>query len=171
VDATGPDVEPRLGLGPTGLLGSDVFDHVHPEDHQELNEAFARAAMAEAVTTTVGLRVGEEWRAVDLQIGALCQHRPQRLGMLLTFHCDARFAGEPSFPPAGETLVFGGQPLTVQQQEVVARLLRGENIATMAAGMHLSRSTVRNHLCAVYAKTGVHSQAGLIARGTGRHQL
>ena len=58
--------------------------------------------------------------------------------------------------------------LAPQQQRVLAQLLEGESVASIAASLHLSRSTVRNHLCAVYAKAGVHSQAELIAFVAGR---
>ena len=33
----------------------------------------------------------------------------------------------------------------------------------IAAAMFLSRSTIRNHLSAIYAKVGVHSQDELVA--------
>lgn len=54
--------------------------------------------------------------------------------------------------------------LSPRQWEVVARLLRGERVATIAAEMYVSQSTVRNHLTAVYGKFGVHSQAELVAK-------
>jgi PAS domain S-box-containing protein len=54
--------------------------------------------------------------------------------------------------------------LTAQQREIVARLVRGQRVATIAAEMFLARSTVRNHLSAIYAKSGVHSQEEFLAR-------
>jgi PAS domain S-box-containing protein len=53
--------------------------------------------------------------------------------------------------------------LTPRQWEIVSRLLRGERVTTIAAAMFVSRSTVRNHLSAVFAKVGVHSQEELLA--------
>jgi DNA-binding CsgD family transcriptional regulator len=52
--------------------------------------------------------------------------------------------------------------LSARQWEIVTRLLRGERVPGIARSMFLSQSTVRNHLSAVFAKLGVHSQQELI---------
>ncbi len=52
--------------------------------------------------------------------------------------------------------------LTSREWAVLTRLLDGERVAAIAAGMFLSQSTVRNHLSSIYAKLGVHSQVDLI---------
>jgi DNA-binding CsgD family transcriptional regulator len=170
VDVLSPDVEPRLGLASTALLGSHLTNHVHPEDEAELVQAFERASEVDAVATTVRLRVDDDWRTVDLLVGALCHHRPHRVGLLVAVNRRAEHISDASSSAAGGLLV-SGEELSAQQHEVVKRLLRGESIATIAAGLHLSRSTVRNHLCAVYAKAGVHSQSELIAHVTGRRAV
>jgi DNA-binding CsgD family transcriptional regulator len=54
--------------------------------------------------------------------------------------------------------------LSKRQSEIVARLVRGERVPSIARSMFLSQSTVRNHLSAVYAKFQVHSQQELIER-------
>jgi DNA-binding NarL/FixJ family response regulator len=50
--------------------------------------------------------------------------------------------------------------------------LRGERVSTIAADLYLSASTIRNHLSAIFAKAGVHSQTELLAlyRGGGREE-
>jgi PAS domain S-box-containing protein len=53
--------------------------------------------------------------------------------------------------------------LSARQWEVLARLQRGERVPGIAREMFLSQSTVRNHLAAIFRKTGVHSQAELLA--------
>lgn len=53
--------------------------------------------------------------------------------------------------------------LSPRQWEIVSRLVRGDRVATIAADMFLSRSTVRNHLSAIFTKVGVHSQDELLA--------
>jgi DNA-binding CsgD family transcriptional regulator len=58
--------------------------------------------------------------------------------------------------------VPGLEDLTDRQQEILKRLLDGDRVTTMSRGMHLSASTIRNHLSALYRKVGVHSQAELI---------
>ena len=52
--------------------------------------------------------------------------------------------------------------LTSREREVLKGLLRNRRVPTIATAMGISPSTVRNHLKAIYAKVGVHSQAELI---------
>jgi DNA-binding NarL/FixJ family response regulator len=42
-------------------------------------------------------------------------------------------------------------------------LQRGERVPGIAREMYVSQSTVRNHLAAIFRKTGVNSQADLLA--------
>jgi DNA-binding CsgD family transcriptional regulator len=58
--------------------------------------------------------------------------------------------------------VPGLEELTARQVEVVTRLLRGQRVLTIARGMFLSPSTVRNHLSTIYRKVGVRSQGELL---------
>jgi two-component system nitrate/nitrite response regulator NarL len=53
--------------------------------------------------------------------------------------------------------------LTSRQWEVLSRLLRGERVPTIAAGLFISQSTVRNHLAGIFERFGVHSQPELLA--------
>jgi DNA-binding NarL/FixJ family response regulator len=66
--------------------------------------------------------------------------------------------------------------LTPRQRELLCRVGAGQSSARIAAEMHLARTTLRNHLSAVYARIGVRTraeavawawQAGLVQRGTG----
>ena len=50
-----------------------------------------------------------------------------------------------------------------RQLEIIERLVKGERVPTIARGLYLSQSTVRNHLSAVFRKVGVHSQEQLLA--------
>jgi DNA-binding CsgD family transcriptional regulator len=56
----------------------------------------------------------------------------------------------------------GLEDLTPRQFEILTRLLGGQRVATISRGVHLSPSTVRNHLTTIYRKIGVHSQAELL---------
>jgi len=49
-----------------------------------------------------------------------------------------------------------------RQLEIMERLVRGERVPTIARGLYLSQSTVRNHLSAIFRKLGVHSQEELL---------
>jgi DNA-binding NarL/FixJ family response regulator len=60
------------------------------------------------------------------------------------------------------SMVPGLAELSPRQVEVVMRLLRGERVLTIARGMFLSPSTIRNHLSTIYRKVGVASQADLL---------
>jgi len=52
--------------------------------------------------------------------------------------------------------------LSPREIDIVARILRGERVPTIARSLYLSASTVRNHLSSIYRKVGVHSQVELI---------
>jgi DNA-binding NarL/FixJ family response regulator len=54
--------------------------------------------------------------------------------------------------------------LSTRQWEVLTRLMRGQRVPTIAKEMFLSQNTIRNHLSAIYARFGVHSQVELLAR-------
>lgn len=54
------------------------------------------------------------------------------------------------------------ESLSKREQEVLARLVEGERVATVAKALFLSPHTVRNHLRSIFAKLGVHSQPELL---------
>jgi DNA-binding CsgD family transcriptional regulator len=65
---------------------------------------------------------------------------------------------------APRSLVGTSRPeFSERQRDIIARLLRGERVPTIARSLYLSPSTVRNHLSGIYRKMGVGSQAELIA--------
>jgi DNA-binding NarL/FixJ family response regulator len=61
--------------------------------------------------------------------------------------------------------------LSERQSQVLGRLISGDRVSTIARSLFLSESTVRNHLSAIYRKTGVHSQSELLARLIGETAL
>ncbi|WP_432476466.1 response regulator transcription factor [Nocardioides sp. GXQ0305] len=60
---------------------------------------------------------------------------------------------------ATESLVGGPNPLTPREREVLRETLSGAPVATIAARVHLSAGTVRNHLSAAIGKTGTTTRA------------
>ncbi|MCU1537023.1 MAG: MerR family transcriptional regulator [Humibacillus sp.] len=60
---------------------------------------------------------------------------------------------------ATESLVDGANPLTDREREVLAVALRGGTVAAVAALVHLSPGTVRNHLSSAIGKTGTSTRA------------
>ncbi|MET9336436.1 response regulator transcription factor [Nonomuraea sp. NPDC003804] len=78
-------------------------------------------------------------------------------------------AGERIVDPtlAAAALHAGANPLTDREREVLAAALDGSTIADLAARLHLSESTVRNHLSAAIGKT--HTRNRIEAARLARH--
>ena len=52
--------------------------------------------------------------------------------------------------------------LTTRQWEVLTRIVKGERVPTIADDLHVSQSTVRNHLSVIFKRFGVRSQPELL---------
>jgi two-component system, NarL family, response regulator DesR len=59
---------------------------------------------------------------------------------------------------AEESLVSGASPLTARETEVLRAAREHGTVADMAAVLHLSEGTVRNHLSAAIGKTGARNR-------------
>jgi PAS domain S-box-containing protein len=57
----------------------------------------------------------------------------------------------------------GLSDLSTRQWQVLSALMRGERVPDIARSMHVSQSTVRNHLAKIFRTLGVHSQSELLA--------
>ena len=53
--------------------------------------------------------------------------------------------------------------LSLRQLDVLSRLMAGERVSEIARALHVSQSTVRNHLSAVFERFAVRSQAELLS--------
>ncbi len=60
---------------------------------------------------------------------------------------------------ATESLIDGANPLTEREREVLVVALSGRTVAAIAAVVHLSAGTVRNHLSSAIGKTGTSTRA------------
>ncbi|MFI7521876.1 response regulator transcription factor [Micromonospora globbae] len=60
---------------------------------------------------------------------------------------------------AAETLATGASPLTERETDVLRAARHGGTVADLAAALHLSEGTVRNHLSAAIGKTGARNRA------------
>ncbi|MER7444836.1 response regulator transcription factor [Micromonospora avicenniae] len=60
---------------------------------------------------------------------------------------------------AAETLATGVSPLTERETDVLRAARDGGTAADLAAALHLSEGTVRNHLSAAIGKTGARNRA------------
>lgn len=70
---------------------------------------------------------------------------------------------------AAESLASGGSPLTDRETHVLLAARDGGTVADLAAALHLSEGTVRNHLSAAIGKTGARTRAEAVrlAEGNG----
>jgi DNA-binding CsgD family transcriptional regulator len=74
------------------------------------------------------------------------------------------FVDELDEPPAIDFAVIADSfDLTPRECDVATRLTGGSDLTTIAGALRMSYSTVRTHLLHVFEKTGVHSQAALVA--------
>ncbi|SCE98813.1 two component transcriptional regulator, LuxR family [Micromonospora purpureochromogenes] len=63
---------------------------------------------------------------------------------------------------AAETLATGASPLTGRETELLRAARDGGTVAELAAALHLSEGTVRNHLSAAIGKTGARNRADAV---------
>lgn len=70
---------------------------------------------------------------------------------------------------AVDSLAAGASPLTPREADVLREALTGASVRDIAARLHLSAGTVRNHLSAAIGKTGAttRSEAARIAQDCG----
>ncbi|OYN92093.1 response regulator transcription factor [Parenemella sanctibonifatiensis] len=67
---------------------------------------------------------------------------------------------------AAASLSAGPNPLSAREIEVLTATAAGGSTAAIAARVHLSEGTVRNHLSAIFAKLGAGSRAEAVAVAT-----
>jgi PAS domain S-box-containing protein len=184
------DVTDLLGYQPDALLGRSALELVHPSDVAKLREhaglsrqlpggtygqvRFAAASggwvpcrillqplagqdddgWAFAVSPVAGDRVSDKARVRELE------DRLRRVAR------EVSASGVVSLVTTVPTSLELPElhELTPREYEIVVRLASGERVSTIARGLFLSESTVRNHLTAVYRKFGLRSQGELLMR-------
>jgi DNA-binding NarL/FixJ family response regulator len=190
IERVSSDVTRLLGHNPDEYLGTELFALVHPLDVSEFLLAVTRAVAGQhGLAANIRLRSSEtEWRETTCYVTLACRHSPPRLALVMrarglevpdsreaelgelqhhlwNFALEVRAAAA---MPGVDVASAGGDPrnwtkLSNRQWEILGRLLNGERAKEIAAAMFISRSTVRNHLAAIYRKLGVHSQVELLA--------
>ena len=178
-----------LGWSRNELIGTSILEWTHPGDLAALLFTLARSTSdAKARVVVRVCHHDGSYRATGIVPTVIRDDQPSLVALVLTPVAERRMTASAGSltaipgelrriadylenaalvaPPVDLTDAFGLDAtgdLSPRQWEVVGRLLRGERVPTIAAEMHLSRSTIRNHLSAVFAKVGVHSQAELLA--------
>lgn len=183
------DVETVIGGSPEQLVGKPLLGAVHPAVASDFLLSITRATTTRhAVLAQVQMRGDSQWRSCICLITALCDHSPPKLGLaIVSIKSDSpgpdvsrtkqleqhllRIAAEVMaarlLPRVDDTSAIDKTSelaeLTSHQFEITMRLLNGERVPQIARAIHLSPSTVRNHLSAVFRRFGVHSQGELIS--------
>jgi DNA-binding CsgD family transcriptional regulator/PAS domain-containing protein len=194
-----PDAAELLDWDVDDARGSLMQGAVHPDDSSLFLLTLARSgADRRAVATRLRVRRRDgQWTPVRCVLSPLCDHSPARFGFglwllsnedefkmadqratrleehLWRIGAEVHASGVGGLPASSGSLwshpVFGG--LSERQSQVLGRLILGERVPAIARSLFLSESTVRNHLSAIYRKTGVHSQSELLARLIGEAAL
>lgn len=109
------------------------------------------------IVTTFG-RPGYLRRALDAGAsGFVVKDTPaeQLAAFVRTVHAGGRVI-DPAL--AAESLSIGESPLTQREAEVLAAAADGASVRELAARLHLSEGTVRNHLSSAIGKTGAENR-------------
>ena len=123
------------------VRGRHFTSVVAPEDSRRARELFSQKMLG----TTSGSRVAVELSAVPLRNGE------QVVGV---FGLIEKGSSEPAAPPAH---------LTPRQVEVLRLLEQGRSTKQIAAELHLSTETVRNHIRRLFQALGVNSRLEAVA--------
>jgi DNA-binding CsgD family transcriptional regulator/PAS domain-containing protein len=190
VDRVSQDVTPLLGLTPEQSAGQPVLAIIHPSDVPAFLTAVEHARRGQrAVRLTLRLNARSgEWTDVTVILATIAPSDPPPLAFALMRNDAAdphptsdsretrleahllRIADELHaaglMPRLQQLPALADEPrlgrLTSREWAVLTRLLDGQRVPAIAAGLYVSQSTVRNHLSSIYAKLGVHSQVDLI---------
>jgi len=180
------DITNLLGGASSSWLGESLRSLVHPDDGRRLPDLTAPGETMRAIhdvrfrhrdgswvklCALVALDSGDHSRRVVFALVGPPESFPapadrvhelesrlQRIG--LEVRAADVLDNLALFPTPGELPELG--QLTPRQWEILSRLRRGDRVATIAAELYVSPSTVRNHLAAIFRKFGVHSQAELL---------
>lgn len=180
------DVSALLGLKPADVIGRVLLGAVQEDDVNRLLRAAVETGDRCLVSLTLHVRdVDDLWTAVRCVLTSVTRdglrffilladdddgEDPARRLSKLESHL-RRIAAEVE---ASGVLVRVGPPpdadrlpqlrsLSLRQFDILSRLAAGERVAGIASDLHVSQSTVRNHLSAIFERFGVHSQAQLLA--------
>jgi DNA-binding NarL/FixJ family response regulator len=71
---------------------------------------------------------------------------------------------EPAHPGSNAPLILSSLGLMARESEIAVLVLRGTSTKAIAAQLHLSAYTVKDHLKSIFDKTGVRSRRDLVAQ-------
>ncbi len=183
------EVYELLGRLPSECVGTELLDWVVPAQRAELSQATENAVVpgifpdvsmsaAGGASTAVCVMLAptgpEEDDIIDFAlVGRLEDYLPlsgdrvNDLEMRLRrIAAEVRAAGIMDSLSRLPRAATGPEltDLTTRQWEILARMAQGQRVSTIADELYISRSTVRNHLAAIFRRFGVHNQAELVEK-------
>jgi DNA-binding CsgD family transcriptional regulator len=147
----------------------------------QLPEGPRCASMGVGLTTEMLVTVGQARVVADGRDQGTARLRVRaRTGRWLVLHasCLAGHDGEPGptalvIEPAQAAeiapIIVEAHQLSPREQQITQLVARGSATADIAAALHLSVHTVRDHLKAVFEKVGVSSRGQLVAKLFAEH--
>jgi PAS domain S-box-containing protein len=136
------------------VRGRHFTSVVAPEDSRRARELFTQKVLGTApATEAAGVLVSTAGTRVNVELSAVPLRNGERVvGVFgLIDEADGREGTSP--PPH----------LTPRQVEVLRLLEQGRSTKQIAAELHLSTETVRNHIRRLFAALGVHSRLEAVA--------
>ena len=185
IDRVSVDSHLLLGHDADSLHGTNILTLIHPND---LAEFLTGLGHSQAVSAGVALRLrllraGGGWRWMRVKVSPLgigaafafvvspvdpgkvgietAVELEQRLGRIAREVHSVRTARATTTLPSLEDIPLLGR-LTSREWEIACLVRSGKSIDEVARTLHLSASTVRNHLSAIYRKLGVRSLAQML---------
>lgn len=137
------------------VRGQRFTDVVSPDDRPRAKEAFARKIVGKEKVTDAEVELrGPDGREVSVEVSSV----PLREG-----HQIVGVFGLLSRPPSQAKSPRPHATLTPRQREILNLLAHGSSTHQIAAQLHLSRETVRNHIRGVLQALDVHSRVEAVA--------
>ena len=180
-----------LGWNPEEQRGTPLVRLVHPNDAPALMLCLARStAERRGMSTRIQVQgPGDAWIPVYCELSPLCEHTPPSFAVVMRRAVEETQAEQAHTRAArleqhlwriGMEVQAAGviatpaieawwadpalRHLSPRQWEVLQRVMQGERVANIAHDLYISRSTVRNHLTAIYRLLDVHSRPELVER-------
>jgi PAS domain S-box-containing protein len=135
------------------VRGRQFTSVVAPEDNRRARELFARKVLGKSPTEATGVLVSSTGTRVAVEISSVPLMSGERVVGVFGL-----FEGHPDDTPAAPH-----PHLTPRQGEVLHLLEQGHSTKQIAAELHLSTETVRNHIRRLLRALGVHSRLEAVA--------
>ena len=132
------------------------LERIGPDHRSQVHALTARlrADLRTGVSRTAPLRARtRDGQWIELHAAPLSSPR-----------CDIAISVQAARPEATTAILMRAYALSRREREVTMLLLRGLTAAEVAAALHISGHTTRDHLKAIYAKTGARGRGRLAAR-------